>query len=172
MISCLFSNANTFFLGTNSLQISFRKFAKHWSPTSFSEWYAAQPNSFWNDGLEVCPESIYNLPQLSCENFKRIYSPCFRLLAQPDPLKRVQAKAFALPPARRGRNPDPAEEVDQTPCPSYSESQASLYNHSEDTLFNDIIHGENQADEELSPQADDVPPPVFVQHQAEQEVKG
>ena len=33
-----------------------------WAPTSFTDWYHAQPSSYWGDGLELCAEAIYYLP--------------------------------------------------------------------------------------------------------------
>ena len=78
-------------------------------------------------------------------------------MAQPDPLKWIASKAFALPGDRRNRDPSANEPEGQTACPSY--------NDSEDTLFNDVIHGEHARVEEAvvaePPLAGDVPPPAF-----------
>ena len=81
------------------------------------------------EGTELCPESIFYLPQLSSKNLTKLHSPIYRLLAQPDPLKLVAAQAFALP---RGRQAEllPA---DFPPFPDH--------NSSENTVFNELIHG-------------------------------
>ena len=120
-------NTQPFFFSGNS--------GFHRSPTTFVEWYAAQPASYRNDGIAICPESIYYIPQLICKNFVKIYQPGYRMLAQPGPIRRVAAKSFNLPPERKGRNdklPADAEE-DLSHCQSY--------NVSENTVFNEVIRG-------------------------------
>lgn len=100
-----------------------------WRPTTFQEWYHGQARSYWMDGIELCPESIFYLPQLSSKNITKLHSPIYRLIAQPDPLKLVAARAFALP---RGRQ-DNLLPADPPPFPDH--------NSSENTVFNELIHG-------------------------------
>ena len=109
-----------------------------WSPISFTEWYHCQPRSFHDDGVDFCPDAIFSLPQLSDRHIAKIHKPSVRLIAQPDPLKLVAAKAFQLPRAReRGR--DGLLPVDSSPI------QAE--NLSENSLFNEIIHGHHLGEE-------------------------
>ena len=72
-----------------------RDYNSFWSTTSYTEWYHAQPSSYWADGIELDPEAIFYLPQLADANIQKLYKPQYRLLAQPGKLKLIAAEAFA-----------------------------------------------------------------------------
>ena len=86
-----------------------------------------QPASYWDEGLEICSDAIFRLPQLSGKNLMST-SPLYRLVAQPDKLKRIAATAFTMPaPLKPVDDHDVAQPV-------------LMRNESENSLFNEIIH--------------------------------
>lgn len=65
---------------------------------SMSEWYAAAPRSFNEDGIQLPTDAIYKLPIIGYMNLPGHDGPTARMLFQPDLVRGVIADALDCPP--------------------------------------------------------------------------
>ena len=113
------------------------------------------------------------MPQISDRNIVKLHKPSYRLVAQPDALKLVAAKAFEIPRTRDRRGRRDRVAWQQIPLIPFV---PPLEDPSENSLYNELMYGvtahntsSDDDDEEASvasapvevPAATAVPPPTF-----------
>lgn len=113
-----------------------------WRPSSFQEWKAASPESFFDLGVELPTDGIYKLPSLGFKHMPSNRGFTSKLLFIPDKSRAsVEMAALPLPkplvPRVNGLHPEPAPPappVEPKPQPPTKASMGDLH-----TLFSSFM---------------------------------